>query len=148
MFATGVKQQPGYDTGDYANEKMLLAGYHVETVHEQNITLGFDGLSGRIPLYLKYEKHYLTQVLLEAKHFRSSSSNGNVIRAMYGHLQAEKLYRKIFREEPKFTLKFSKKELLDILEKNPNLETKARDQIRTYFKKMEETYTKLIEHAL
>ncbi|MCP4400621.1 MAG: hypothetical protein GY801_25390 [bacterium] len=147
VFAPGVKHQPNYDTADYANEKLLLGGYNVEILSEKEYTVGFDGLGGRRPLFLKYGKIYLKQAFLEAKHFTGGSLNGAAIRSVYGHIKAERLYREIFQETPSFLLGFSEEELYEILEQNTQIEAHQKQELISYFESAETVYKKLLDSA-
>ncbi len=79
VFAKGVKHQGGYDTADYANERLLLLGYSIVTLPENDYIAGFDGLSAPRILLLRYGKEYVKQALLMAPHFREGSINGSVL---------------------------------------------------------------------
>ncbi|MGQ4648735.1 hypothetical protein [Lyngbya aestuarii] len=147
VFPPDVKVQPGYDTADYANEKLLLLGYKVITLSENNTVTGFDGLSAPTILLKKYGKEYVKQALLEAKHYRQGSTNGSVMKAMYGIVKTEKLYRKIFGNKPRFISGFSEEELLNIVEDNKNIDEQQKIAIKLYFEQLEAIDGRLINHA-
>ena len=137
IFPPEVKQQPRYDTADYANEQLLLRGYHVVTLPDAKATLGFDGLSGPRILLIKYGKAYVKEALLQVNHYRQGSSNGSVMRAIYGIVKTECLYRKIFHEEPRFSSEFSEAELCDIVHNNPLLDAAQKTDMLLYFRQIE-----------
>lgn len=146
-FAEGVKHQMGYDTADYANEQLLLLGYDIVTLPENDYIAGFDGLSAPRILLLRYGKDYVKQALLMAPHFREGSINGSVMRGCYGIVKIEKLYREIFNENPKFVSGFTEEELLSIIEKKPNVDEEQYQALLTYFRKIDTTSQRLLEHA-
>ena len=147
VFAEGVKHQPGYDTADYANERLLLLGYKIVTLPENDYIIGFDGLSAPRILLLRYGKDYVKQALLYASHFREGSTNGAVIKGCYGIVKIERLYREIFNESPRFVSGFTEEELISIVEKNPNVNEEQRHSLITYFRKIDTISQKLLEHA-
>lgn len=147
VFAEGVKHQKGYDTADYANEQLLLLGYNIVTLPDNDYILGFDGLSAPRILLLRYGKDYVKQALLEARHLRDGSTNGSVIRGCYGIVKVERIYREIFNESPTFVSGFTEEELLSIVEKNPNIDESQRQTLLTYFSEVDATTHRLIEHA-
>lgn len=143
VFPLGVKHQLSYDTADYANEQLLLKGYKVVTIPEQNVILGFDGLSGRRIVLLKYGKEYLKQSLVQAKHYQEGSGFGGAIRSLYGIVKFEQLYQKVFQTLPRFLSGFSEDELYQIVDQNPNATPEQKDGVRAYFHKLDMTYRQL-----
>lgn len=146
-FRAGVKPQAHYDTADYANEQLLRLGYQVITQPDHESLSGFSGLSAPRILLIKYGKTFVKKALLEAKHYKEGSGNGSTMRAMYGIVKLEQLYRAIFAEEPVLSSHFSEQELWDILEQNSNLDESNREEIRTYFHSLEGISQKLLKAA-
>jgi hypothetical protein len=147
VFAEGVKHQLGYDTADYANERLLLLGYNIITLPENDYITGFDGLSAPRILLLRYGKKYVKQALLEATHFREGSINGAVIKGCYGIVKLEKLYRKIFNESLRFVSGFTEEELIDIVQQNPNIDEDQYKKLMLYFKKIDVIEEELYQHV-
>lgn len=147
VFPSGVKPQPGYDTADYANERLLLLGYNVVTLPNNDYILGFDGLSGRRILLLKYGKVYIKQALLEAKHYQEGTTNWGTIRSLYGVVKLEHLYRQIFHTPPQVLSGFSEGELRDIVERNPHVHRDQKEHVFSCFEQLESTYRKLVNHS-
>ncbi len=122
IFPPTAKPQTSYDTADYANEQLLLQGYRVVTRSDVAALTGFDGLSAPRVLLMHRGKAYVKKALLQAEHFRDGSINGAVMKAMYGMVKIERLYRAIFGEAPRLSTGFTERELLDVIECNVRLD--------------------------
>jgi hypothetical protein len=144
IFPSDTKPQTSYDTADYANEQLLLRGFRVVTLPNNRAILGFDGLSAPRILLLKYGKVYVKEALLQAKHYRQGSANGAVMKAMYGIVKIEKLYRAIFHEEPRFSSGFSETELHEIVESNTYLDNEQKTKALAYFQQFDTVYQTLV----
>lgn len=147
VFPPTVKPQPSYDTADFANEKLLLLGYKIITFDDKEFVIGFDGLSAPRILLMKRGKDYTKKALLNARHFKEGSINGAVLRALYGIVKFEKLYIAIFNEPPKFLSGFSEEELVEIVEKHPELGELDKQNLLNYFHRLESIYRRLVEYA-
>jgi hypothetical protein len=137
IFMPATKPQNSYDTADYTNEQLLLHGYKVVTLPDARATLGFDGLSAPKILLMRYGKDYVRNALVQAEHYRPNSTNAAVMRAMYGMVKVEHLYRAIFGEEPRFLSGFSEAELREIIESNSRLDAEQRAITLEYFQKLD-----------
>ncbi len=146
VFPPGTKHQLAHDTADYANEKLLLAGYNIITLPDNDSILGFSGLSTRRILLLKYGKEFLKQALSQAKHYREGSGNRGAIRSLYGIVKLEQLYQKIFKTPPRLLSGFSEDELYRIVENNPNITRQQKEDVISCFKHVESTYRELLGH--
>lgn len=146
VFPPGVKQQPHYDTADYANERLLLAGYRVVTLADQEPLMvpGFDGMSGRRILLLKYGKAYVKQALSETQHFQEGSGNWAAIVSMYGIVKFERLYHHVFHTPPRLISGFSEDELLTIVERNPHPTQSQKERVFAYFETLNATYQRVL----
>jgi len=147
VFPENVKPQPAYDTADYMNEQLLLKKKRIVTVPNYQGLLGFDGLSGRRILLLKYGKKMVKQAILESAHLKDRSINGETVRTLYGIVKFERLYHYIFQEPPRFCSKFSEDELLELVEKHPTASLSEKEQFRQYTTVTEEIYQLLIKAA-
>ena len=141
----GHKKQMTYDTADHANEQLLLEGFKIKTLPKNKELFGFDGLSAPRLLLMKYGKDYVKRSLQEAKHFKRGSINGAAMMAMYGIVKFEKFYKKIFLEDPKFMSGFSEKELIELVNDHSNLSAKQKAYTKSYFKRLESTFSSLAE---
>jgi len=144
VFSSNAKPQPRYDTADYANEQLLLRGYTVITLPDNQAILGFDGLSAPRILLLRYGKAYVKEALLQAQHYRDGSINGAVMKAMYGIVKMERLYRTIFHEEPRLSSGFSETELCEIVESNTHLDQEQKTKALAYFQRIDAIYQTLM----
>ena len=138
VFPPDVKTQLSYDTADYANEQLLLAGYHVETIQKNSPLLGFSGMSGPRILLKKYGKAVVRDALLAASHYKEGSINGTVLRALYAIVIFEQLYRRIFHEEPRSLSGFSTDELRAILRQNSHIDEHERMLVSEHFERQHE----------
>jgi hypothetical protein len=144
VFMPDAKRKPGYDTGDYANEQLLLRGYTVVTVPDTRAIRGFVGMSAPRLLLMKYGKAYVTDALLQAEHYRDGSTNGTVMKAMYTLVRIEHLYRTIFQEEPRLSSGFSETELREIVESNTHLDTEQKANVLADFRRIDAVYQTLM----
>jgi hypothetical protein len=148
VFMPSAKPQTRYDTADYANEQLLLRGFTVVTLPDTRAILGFDGLSAPRILLVKYGRTYVREALLQAEHYRDGSSNGSVMKAMYGIVKMEHLYRAIFHEEPRFSSGFSETELCEIVESNPHPDTEQKTEILAYFQQIDGVCQTLMDRLI
>lgn len=148
IFMSDAKPQTRYNTADYANEQMLLQGYTVVTLPDSATLLGFDGLSAPRILLIKYGKAYVKEALARAEHYRDGSINGAVLKAMYGIVKFEHLYRTIFQEEPRFVSGFSETELSEVLENNTQLDSDQKTKAMTYFHDIDIVYQRLVDKVV
>lgn len=135
-----------YDTADYMNEQLLLAGYRVMSVTEEQYVLGFKGLSDKRMLLMRYGSDYIRQALLEAKHYKKDSMNAINMLAMYSIVKFERLYRTIFQEEPKVASTFSEEALRQVVAQNLHADPQQKHLVQQDFDGLDETYNTLIRN--
>lgn len=145
VFPPGVKQHRSYDTADYANERLLLAGYNVATFPENDFVLGFDGLSGRRIVLLRYGKEYAKQTLLEAEHYQEASSNATAVKTFYDIVKFERLYQAVFQTPPTFVSGFSEDELRWLVNANVRAPKPQKERVFERFAETEGIYRRLLE---
>jgi len=147
VFPPDVKHQMGYDTADYANEKLLNLGYKVVTLSDSTKTIGFDGLSCPRILVNKFGKTYVKEALKEAKHYKEGSTNGYIIKGIYGLVKFEQLYQKLFGEKPRFSSNFLESEIMFLVENNPIISWPSKEKVFSYFEELEARYRRLNEYV-
>lgn len=145
VFAAGAKQQLGYDTTDYANEQLLLAGYNIMTLPNNDYFSGFDGLSSPRILLMSRGHDYVKSALLEAGDYKEGTTSGGVMKAAYGIVKMERLYRSLFGEEPRYVSGFSEGELREVVEKNNKVAEVGKNKIQAYFEMLDKRFEHLAE---
>lgn len=144
-FPAGTKQQLGYDTADYANEKLLLAGWSLPFT--EGAVTGFDGLSASFVLLSAYPKERMTGMLRAARHYSGGSVNGAVLRSLYCRTQFETVFRSVFKEPPLFSGGYSAGELRAIVRGNKHLSKLQKKDVLGYCDSMDRMREKLIDMA-
>ncbi len=145
-FPVGVKHQFGYDTADYANEKLLLAGFEIPCA--DGAVTGFDGLSTSFVFLSSYSKRDVTEMLLGARHYSGGSVNGAVMRSIYCRTQFEEVFKAVFNENPIFMSGYSGTEVRAIIQANLFLDPLQKKDILGYCDAMDNVREKLIRQAI
>jgi hypothetical protein len=109
--------------------------------------LGFDGLTAPRILLMRYGVSYVKSALSEAMHFKEGSINGAVLKAMYGIVKAESLYKRIFGEHAGFLSGMAEDELRAIVGGNKNLDSDQRKTAYAYFDSLDVIVKKLDSHV-
>ncbi len=144
-FPENAKRQRGYDTADYANERLLLAGYRIPST--EGAVAGFDGLSSSLVLSSLYPKARIAAMLAGAGHYRAASINGAVIRSLYCRARFENLFYGIFGVPPSFSAGFSDGELRLIAAANPSVSPSQKEEFREYCNGIDALSGDLEKHA-
>lgn len=144
IFVEGNKENFGYDTADYANEELLLLGYKIITYKDGQFVLGFNGLSSSKILLMCSGKEYITQTLLETKHYLGI--NGSLISSLYSRTKFEQLFCFIFQKKSSTLSSFTPEEVINIVKKNLNINENERQRILTHFLKIDDIFNSLKRH--
>ncbi|HVO69427.1 MAG TPA: hypothetical protein VMT24_05245 [Aggregatilineaceae bacterium] len=97
---------------------------------------------------MKDGKGYVRDALLQAEHCRDGSTNGAVMKAVYGIVKTERLYRAVFREEPRGSSGLSEAELYEIVESNMHLDEEQRTQALACFQRMDAVCQTLMDQPV
>ena len=144
IFVEGNKENFGYDTSDYANEKLLSLGYQIITYKDGQFVLGFNGLSTAKILLMCRGKEYITQALLEARHYLGI--NGSLVLSLYSRTKFEELFYFIFKKKSKILSSFNSDELIKIVKSNLNINENGKEKILDSFLKIDYIFDKLKKH--
>lgn len=122
----GSKNNLSFDTGDYANERLLELGYAVRHGETGGVT-GFFGLTQPRLLLECYSKKRITESILRADRFRAGGA-GVALMGLYSLCTFEKIFRNIFGEHPRFSCGFSASEVRTMAESS-RVSKEERDEI-------------------
>ena len=140
----GAKKPFGYDTADFANERLIEMGYEIITDKYHDTVLGFDGLSTPRILLMSYGKQYVLNALAQVNHYKRGSLNGVMARVLFGVVQFEILFRHIFKTDPAFSSRLTKQELVNAIEGNSKTSEMEKQDVLSDYSTIEEICRQLI----
>lgn len=136
----GSKNNLSFDTGDYANERLLELEYAVRH-GEPGGVLGFFGLTQPRLLLECYGKKRIKESILRTSRFRVGGG-GVALMGLYSVHTFEKIFMDIFGEPPVFISGFSADELRSMAESAP-VPREERDEVMRKFNETDALYKDL-----
>lgn len=138
------KQTAVYDTGDYANERLLLMDRRVITYPEGDFVLGFHSMSASKILLLMNKKENIMSALLMAKHY--GGLNGLVMFSLYSLTKFEQLFSRAFNQQPQFSSGLVSGDLTAIIDRNMSISREAKEAAYTHFSAIDAVARRLEEY--
>ena len=140
------KQTAVYDTGDHANEQLLLMGRRVITYPEGDFILGFHSLSSSKILLLMNKKEDIMSALLSARHYHGL--NGMTLFSLYSLTKFEQLFRKVFNEQPQFSSGLASGDLIAIINRNSIISSGEKEMVYRHFAAIDSVTRRLEEYII
>lgn len=126
----GFKNGLSFDTGDYANERLLELGYAVR-YGAPGAVRGFTALTQPRLLLTCYGKERVTGMILATDRFRVGGA-GATLMGLYAMQAFERLFAHVFHEPPLFLCGFSAAELRGMAESARVPREECDDVIRAF----------------